>query len=129
MLNLPPHVRLACQTKITGPVKVILYAATDATKLAAELASARVGEDPAVVRVHAHAVEAIACTRAKDRQVQPALLLRVHGFGSAGGALLLGACGEQADARTAPAPDPALATEGAPYVLTGTQVWKSVSPW
>uniref|UniRef100_A0A0N4ZXP2 Lipoprotein n=1 Tax=Parastrongyloides trichosuri TaxID=131310 RepID=A0A0N4ZXP2_PARTI len=37
------------------------------------------------------------------------------------GALLLGACGEKADARTAPVPDPAVATEGAPYVLTGTQ--------
>ena len=44
------------------------------------------------------------------------------------GALLLGACGEKADARTAPAPDPALATEGAPYVLTGTQVWSVPDP-
>jgi predicted alpha/beta superfamily hydrolase len=44
------------------------------------------------------------------------------------GTLLLGACGEKADARTAPAPDPAVATEGAPYVLTGTQVWSVPDP-
>lgn len=44
------------------------------------------------------------------------------------GALLLGACGEKADARTAPAPDPAVAIEGAPYVLTGTQVWSVPDP-
>lgn len=44
------------------------------------------------------------------------------------GALLLGACGEKADARTVPAAEPVAATEGAPYVLKDTQVWSVPDP-
>lgn len=44
------------------------------------------------------------------------------------GALLLGACDQKADARSAPAPNPAAPTEGAPYVLKGAQVWSVPDP-
>jgi len=43
------------------------------------------------------------------------------------GALLLGACSEKADAGTSLS-EPGAAAEGAPYVLTGTQVWSVPDP-
>ncbi|WP_309629298.1 alpha/beta hydrolase-fold protein [Brevundimonas sp.] len=42
------------------------------------------------------------------------------------GAMVAAACSEQADAQSSPTPD--ARTEGAPYVLTGTQVWTVPDP-